>query len=98
MDALKKDGAMTSNKPDPYATDSDNPEWTKEDFKSSMTSDEFEAKTGIVLPRRGRPKSENKKIHTGLRLDADVLEYFKKDGRGWQSRINAALRQSAGLK
>ncbi|MBE7377215.1 BrnA antitoxin family protein [Pseudomonas lopnurensis] len=27
-----------------------------------------------------------------LRLDADVLAAFKKDGEGWQTRINAALR------
>ena len=27
-----------------------------------------------------------------LRLDADVLAWFKKDGRRYQTRINAALR------
>jgi uncharacterized protein (DUF4415 family) len=28
-----------------------------------------------------------------LRLDADVLEFFKKTGKLYQSRINAVLRQ-----
>ena len=28
-----------------------------------------------------------------LRLDADVLAWFKKPGRGYQTRINLALRQ-----
>lgn len=28
-----------------------------------------------------------------LRLDADVLAWFKKDGRRYQTRINHALRQ-----
>ena len=28
-----------------------------------------------------------------VRLDADVLAWFKKDGRRYQSRINAALRK-----
>jgi len=28
-----------------------------------------------------------------LRLDADVLAWFKKDGRRYQTRINKALRQ-----
>jgi uncharacterized protein (DUF4415 family) len=28
-----------------------------------------------------------------LRLDADVLAWFKKDGDGYQTRINAALRE-----
>ena len=31
-----------------------------------------------------------------LRLDSDVLEYFQKDGPGWQERINTALRKAAG--
>lgn len=32
-----------------------------------------------------------------LRLDRDVLGHFQEDGPGWQDRINAALRKSAGL-
>jgi uncharacterized protein (DUF4415 family) len=28
-----------------------------------------------------------------LRLDADVIAWFKKDGRRYQTRINAALRR-----
>jgi uncharacterized protein (DUF4415 family) len=32
-----------------------------------------------------------------LRIDKDVLEHFQSDGSGWQDRINAALRQAAGL-
>ena len=28
-----------------------------------------------------------------LRLDADVLAWFKKDGRRYQTRINGALRK-----
>lgn len=27
-----------------------------------------------------------------IRLDAEVLEYFKADGKGYQTRINAVLR------
>ncbi|MGN6685716.1 MAG: BrnA antitoxin family protein, partial [Devosia sp.] len=32
-----------------------------------------------------------------LRVDADVLDKFKADGPGWQSRMNDALRKAAGL-
>jgi len=32
-----------------------------------------------------------------LRIDSAVLEYFQAEGPGWQDRINAALRQLAGL-
>jgi uncharacterized protein (DUF4415 family) len=28
-----------------------------------------------------------------LRLDQDVLDFFREDGPGWQDRINAALRR-----
>jgi len=32
------------------------------------------------------------KVHTGLRIDADVLAWFRAQGRGWQTRMNAVLR------
>jgi uncharacterized protein (DUF4415 family) len=42
---------------------------------------------------RGRPKLEKPKVSTTIRFDADVLARFRAGGAGWQSRINAALRQ-----
>jgi uncharacterized protein (DUF4415 family) len=42
---------------------------------------------------RGRPTAEEPKVATSIRLDADVLETFKATGKGWQTRVNAALRQ-----
>ena len=41
---------------------------------------------------RGRPPASATKIFTGVRLDADVLNAFKTTGKGWQTRMNAALR------
>ena len=38
----------------------------------------------------GAPK-QNKQL-VSLRPDGDILEHFKAGGRGWQSRMNAALR------
>ena len=35
---------------------------------------------------------ERRKVHTGLRIDADVLDWFKAKGHGWQTRMNAVLR------
>jgi uncharacterized protein (DUF4415 family) len=29
-----------------------------------------------------------------MRVDADVLEAFKATGRGWQTRVNSALREA----
>ena len=42
---------------------------------------------------RGRPKADETKVFTAIRLDADLLETFKSTGKGWQTRVNAALRQ-----
>ena len=42
---------------------------------------------------RGRPKADETKVFTAIRLDADLLETFKASGKGWQTRVNAALRQ-----
>ena len=48
--------------------------------------------------QRGRPKASVTKASVTLRLDPDVVDRFKADGPGWQSRINAALRKAAGLE
>ena len=42
---------------------------------------------------RGRPKAADTKVFTAIRLDADLLDAFKSTGKGWQTRVNAALRQ-----
>lgn len=65
----------------------DSPEWTDEMFECA---DLYE---GDKLIRRGRPKSERPKVAINIRLSPDVLDRFKATGPGWQSRIDAALRQ-----
>lgn len=46
---------------------------------------------------RGRPALENPKRQITLRVDEDVIARFRQSGKGWQSRINEALRKAAGL-
>lgn len=46
----------------------------------------------------GRPPLAAPKQAIKLRLDPDVLEYFRATGPGWQTRINNALRRAAKLK
>ncbi len=41
----------------------------------------------------GRPPKENPKVFTGIRLDAEVLNAFKATGKGWQTRMNDALKE-----
>ena len=57
---------------------------------------------GGKLVRRGRPKLDDPKQLVSLRLDAEVLRWFKRTGAGYQSRIGEVLkrhvRQSAARK
>ena len=51
---------------------------------------------GRNAPRRFRgPQKKPTKVQTTIRLDADVVAHFKEGGKGWQSRINTALRETA---
>jgi uncharacterized protein (DUF4415 family) len=43
--------------------------------------------------RRGRPPLENRKQPLTVRYDSGVIEAFKATGRGWQTRMNDALRE-----
>jgi len=52
----------------------------------TLTGKEKWTRPGALVP------TENKQMVT-LRLDADVLKFFKKTGKRYQSRINAALRE-----
>ena len=60
--------------------DRDNPPWSEEML-------------GAAVMRRGRgPQKSPTKIVTTIRLDADVIAFFRAQGSGYQSRINDALK------
>ena len=44
--------------------------------------------------QRGPQRSKPVKKLISLRLDPDVVQHFRRTGRGWQSRINQALRNT----
>jgi uncharacterized protein (DUF4415 family) len=46
----------------------------------------------MLKPRRGRPPAVQTKEHVNIRLDADVVQSFRRTGAGWQTRLNNALR------
>ena len=52
-----------------------------------------------LLRRQGRPPlpEEDRKTRVTLYLDPDVLARLRADGKGWQTRANAALRRALGL-
>ena len=78
------------------------PELTEEDFEHMRPAREVlpeilgEEVAAHLLKRkpgqRGPQKGPTKQPVT-LRLDRDVLAYFRAKGRGWQKRINEALRR-----
>ena len=46
-----------------------------------------------MVPLRGRPKSESKKLLLSIRYSPEVIDYFKSTGDGWQSRMDGVLRE-----
>ena len=85
---------------DPHAdlTDPDNPEWTDEDFAKARPASELpnwflDAFPNTKAAVRGAQKTPTK-APVSIRLDPDVLDHFRSGGPGWQSRINATLRQA----
>jgi uncharacterized protein (DUF4415 family) len=47
---------------------------------------------------RGRPKAESPKVSVTMRVDGDVVEYFKQGGPGWQTRMHEVLAKEARKK
>jgi uncharacterized protein (DUF4415 family) len=47
--------------------------------------------------QRSRPKANVTKVSTSISLDPKVIEVFRAEEAGWQSRINDALGKAAGL-
>ena len=54
------------------------------DADAQATDEAFWANAEVVMPQPKRAIS--------LRVDSDVLEWFKSHGRGYQTRMNAVLR------
>ena len=81
------------------ASDPDAPEATEAQLAQARPFAEAFPALAEALRRNagGRPKTDHPKIAVSLRLDQDVLARFKASGPGWQTRINRALRDAAGL-
>jgi uncharacterized protein (DUF4415 family) len=81
--------------------DDENPEWTAADFKKARPALTVFAETfgpeaaEAIKNRGGRPVKADKKVSQTLRLDPDVLVSYKQLGRGWQTPMNAVLREHA---
>ena len=49
-------------------------------------------KAMVPLRRIGRPPSDNPKQLVSIRYSAEVIEFFKRGGEGWQTRMDGVLR------
>jgi len=72
--------------------DEENPEMTEESLRRSIPAKQFFAERGLPMP--GRPKLDTPKVAVSLRLDQNVVDSFKAEGPGWQTRMNAVLAAS----
>ncbi len=85
----------TSNWIDP----DDAPEVTSELLSSGIkmigdnkvSNDEFSR--AVKKNKVGRPALKNPKLLVSMRYDANIIEYFKSTGKGWQSRVNEVLSE-----
>ena len=90
---------MSKRKIQSLTPDNDNPVWTAEDLVKARPASEVLSqlfspeRTQSLLTPRGRPKAEVTKVRVGIRLSPEVIAHFKASGDGWQTRIDAALRQ-----
>lgn len=81
---------MTENKRDMPST------WSDPDDAPELSGEFFERAdlyNADKLVRRGRgPNKLPTKERISIRLSSEVAEYFRSTGTGWQSRIDAVLK------
>jgi uncharacterized protein (DUF4415 family) len=63
----------------------------KNEDERPLTREEMQAGIQAYRKQRGRPTGSDKESIT-IRFDRDVLAAFRATGPGWQTRMNAALR------
>ena len=65
---------------------------SKDEDDRPATQDELRAGVAAYRKARGRPVGSGTKEQVAIRIDKDVLTAFRAGGPGWQTRMNAALR------
>jgi uncharacterized protein (DUF4415 family) len=81
--------------------DDDNPHLTRAELRRARPAAEVlpglvgkMAANALLRRHRGRPTKADKKVNQTLRIDPDVLEAYRQQGKGWQARINQVLRDN----
>ena len=72
---------------------------TDEEIRKLRPAHEWFAERGIPIPKPiGRPKADAIKRSVTIRMDEDVVDYFKAAGPGWQTRMHEVLAREARKK
>lgn len=79
-------------RPNPELIDEENPELTEEWFKRAVPFSALPESLQAKLKEVGRPKAAITKERITIRLSRDVVEQFRASGDGWQTRVDAALK------
>ena len=80
-----------SRKPDPEMIDDENPEWTDETTARSRPAAEVMPDLVKATRRTRGPQKAPTKVSTNIRLSPEVIDFFRKDGKNWQRRVNDVL-------
>ena len=70
-------------------------DWDTDDAPD-LSRDGWPEKFAKARVHKGRPRVARPKVSTTIRLSPDVIDHFRAEGPGWQTRIDAALRQWIG--
>jgi len=76
-------------KPDPEMIDDENPEWTDEMFKRAVRFADLPESLQTKLRSLKKPPTKER---ISIRLSPEVVNSFRASGAGWQTRIDAALK------
>lgn len=75
--------------------DDDAPEWTEADFKKARRLKDVHPEMVTALKAlRGRPPVDHPKRQLTVRLDPALIDAIKATGRGYNARIEKALREA----
>lgn len=78
--------------PDVDVADADNPPTLPGEWDNAIVSHSLpELREKLAKRRRGAGRAPVK-VPTTIRFDADVLAALKASGKGWQTRVNDAIR------
>ena len=99
MPKLKPGTILTTDEEDIHikegiAADPDTFEMTDKMLAKARPASETHPKIVDAYKRTRGEQRKPKKTPVYIRLDNDIVEYYKADGKGWQTKINDALRKS----